>query len=56
VKDEMSWDFEADGGTRAQHKRLFCGGRVDARLTLRRRGKPGRNYRVRRFRPCGKAI
>jgi hypothetical protein len=54
VEDEMSWNFEADGGTRAQHKRLFCDDGRKARLTLPRQGVPG--IHVRRFRPGGKAI
>jgi hypothetical protein len=54
VEDEMSLDSEADGGMRAQHKRLFCDGRTKAHLALPRQSVPG--IRVRHFRPCGKAI
>jgi hypothetical protein len=54
VEDEMTWGFEADGGTRVQHKRLFCGGRRKACLTLPRQSVPG--IHVRRFRLGGKAI
>jgi hypothetical protein len=50
----MSWDFEADGETRAQDKRLFCDGRRKAGFTLPRQRVPG--LYVRRFRLSGKAI
>jgi hypothetical protein len=54
MEDEMDWDFEIDGGTRAQHKRLFGSGRSKARLTLPRQSLPG--IRLRHFRRNGKAF
>jgi hypothetical protein len=54
MEDEMDWDFEIDGGTRAQDKRLFGGGRSKVRLTLPWQSLPG--IRLRHFRRNGKAF